>query len=189
MPVTEHFTWTSIISVYAPGAKTRQKCPWWVGFEPHQVRKQAKGAPGGQVLSPTRCEIGGKVRLVVVVKEYELSQSPHSKHFTKLLPSLTKAPGAKIRQKCAWWAGFEPHQVQKPGKSAPGGQVLGPTRYENRPKVRLVVVLKKRGFCQSPHPKHLTNSLPSLPKAPGTKTPQKRAWWAGFRPHQVRNRG
>jgi len=28
--------------------------------------------------------------------------------------------------------------------------------------------------------------LPSLPEAPDTKTHQKRAWWAGFRPHQVR---
>ena len=30
-------------------------------------------------------------------------------------------PGAKSGVKCAWWAGFEPHQVRKPGKSAPGG--------------------------------------------------------------------
>ena len=30
----------------------------------HQVRKPGKSAPGGQVLGPTRCEIGGKVRLV-----------------------------------------------------------------------------------------------------------------------------
>jgi len=69
----------------------------------HQVQKPGKSAPGGQVLGPTRCEIGGKVRLVVVVKECEFSQSPHSKHFKKSLPSLTKAPGAKTRQKCAWW--------------------------------------------------------------------------------------
>gem|GEM_PF-6059846 len=81
---------------------------------------------------------------------------------------------------------IKPDQVRKHPKSAPGGHVLGPTRYENRGKVHLVVVLKKRGFCQAPHPKQLTNSLPSLPKAPGTKTPPKRAWWACFRPHQVR---
>jgi len=30
-------------------------------------------------------------------------------------------PSAKSGVKCAWWVGFEPHQVQKPGKSAPGG--------------------------------------------------------------------
>ena len=30
------------------------------------------------------------------------------------------------------------HQVRKQGQSAPGEHVLGPTRYENRPKVRLV---------------------------------------------------
>jgi len=68
-------------------------------------------------------------------------------------------PGTKIVVKCAWWAGFEPHQVQKPGKSAPGGdyqrmRILSytsfkalykivaesteSTRCENRPKVRLV---------------------------------------------------
>jgi len=81
------------------------------------------------------------------------------------------------------------YQVRKHPKSAPGGQVLGPTRYEIGGKVRLVVVLKKRKFYQIPHPKHLTKSLPSLPKAPGTKTPQKCAWWARLRPHQVRNRG
>ena len=142
-----------------------------------------------EVLSPTRYENRGKVHLVNILGERNFCQAPHPKHLTKSLPSLPKPPGTKTPQKRAWWAGFGPYQVQKPGKSAPGGQVLGPTRYENRPKVRLVVVLKKRGFCQSPHPKHLTNSLPSLPKAPGTKTPQKRAWWAGFRPHQVRNRG
>jgi len=67
------------------------------------VQKPGKSAPGGQVLDPTRCDIGGKVRLVVVVKEYEFSQSPHSKHLKKSLPSLTKAPGAKTRQKCVWW--------------------------------------------------------------------------------------
>ena len=89
-------------------------------------------------MDPTRCEIGGKVRLVVVIKEYKLSQSSHSKHLTKSLPSLTLAPGAKTRIKCAWWAGFGPHQVRKPGKSAPGGQVLDPTRCEIGGKVHLV---------------------------------------------------
>ena len=32
------------------------------------------------------------------------------------------------------------HQVRKPGKSAPGGLVLGPTRYDIGGKVRLVCV-------------------------------------------------
>ena len=76
----------------------------------HQVRKPGKSAPGGQVLGPTRYDIGGKVRLVLLVKKCRFPQSPHSKLFTKSLPSLTKAPGAKTRQKCAWWAGFGPHQ-------------------------------------------------------------------------------
>ena len=86
----------------------------------HQVRKPGKSAPGGLVLSPTRYDIGGKVRLVLLVKKCEFSQSPHPKYLMKSLPSLTLAPGAKTRQKCAWWAGFGPHQVRKPGKSAPG---------------------------------------------------------------------
>jgi hypothetical protein len=51
-----------------------------------------------------------------------------------------RTPGTKTRQKCAWWAGFGLHQVRKPGKSAPGGLVLGPTRCKNRDKVRLVGV-------------------------------------------------
>jgi len=50
----------------------------------------------------TKYDIGGKVRLVVIVKECEFSQLPHQKHLTKSLPSLTLAPGAKTRQKCAW---------------------------------------------------------------------------------------
>jgi len=83
------------------------------------VRKPAKSAPGGQVLGPTRYEIGGKVRLVLLVKKCRFPQSPHSKLFTKFLPSLTKAPGTKTRQNCPWWVGFEPHQVRKLGKSAP----------------------------------------------------------------------
>ena len=66
--------------------------------------------------------------------------------------------------------GLEPHQVQKPGKSAPGGWVLSPTRCKNPAKVPLVVVIKECGFCQKPHSKHLTKSLPSQPKAPGAKT-------------------
>jgi len=74
-----------------------------------------------EVLSPTRCENPAKVPLVVVIKECGFCQTPHSKHFTKLLPSQPKAPGAKSGVKCAWWAGFRPHQVRKPGKSAPGG--------------------------------------------------------------------
>ena len=81
------------------------------------------------------------------------------------------------------------YQVRKHPKSAPGGQVLGPTRYEIGGKVRLVTFSQKNQFSQTTHNKHFTKSLPSLPKAPGTKTPQKCAWWAGFRPHQVRNRG
>ena len=36
--------------------------------------------------------------------------------------------------------GLEPHQVRKPGKSAPGGQVLCPTRCKNPAKVPLVGV-------------------------------------------------
>ncbi|MFA5662162.1 MAG: hypothetical protein WC923_07685 [Bacteroidales bacterium] len=95
----------------------------------------------------------------------------------KSLPSLTKAPGAKTRQKCPWWAGFMPHQVQKPGKSAPGGsyqrmRILSKasfkasykifaesaesTRCENPAKVRLV------GWFWAP---------------PGAKTGVKCAWW------------
>ena len=81
------------------------------------------------------------------------------------------------------------HQERKPAKSAPGGSVLSPTRCENGGKVRLVVIIKECGFCQTPHSKHLTKSLPSQPKAPGAKTGVKCAWWAGFEPHQVRNRG
>jgi hypothetical protein len=38
-------------------------------------------------------------------------------------------------------------QVRKQGKSAPGGVVLGPTRYEKGPKVRLVIIFKERMFC------------------------------------------
>ncbi len=68
----------------------------------YQVRKHPKSAPGGQVSGPTRCDIGGKVRLVTFSQKYQFSQTPHPKHFTKSLPSLTKAPGAKTRQKCAW---------------------------------------------------------------------------------------
>ncbi len=79
-----------------------------------------------------------------------------------------------------------PGNLKTPPKNAPGGHVLGPTRHENRDKVRLVIIFKEWIFCQSPHPKHFTNSLPSLPKAPGTKTPQKRAWWGSFRADQVR---
>ena len=117
------------------------------------MRKPAKSAPGGLVLGPTRCEIGGKVRLVVIVKECEFSQLPHQKHLTKSLPSLTLAPGAKTRQKCAWWAGFGPHQVRKLGKSAPGGYVAsnllwvfpfrGPVRTEGRCE------LKRKGCCSN----------------------------------------
>ena len=81
----------------------------------HQVRKPGKTAPGGWVLSPTRCENSAKVRLMLLVKKCRFPQSPHSKLFTKSLPSLTKAPGAKTRQKCAWWAGFGPHQVRNRG--------------------------------------------------------------------------
>jgi len=46
---------------------------------------------------------------------------------------LPKAPGTS----------YENTPTPQHPKSAPGGQVSGPTRYENRGKVRLVVVLKK----------------------------------------------
>ena len=98
---------------------------------------------------------------------------------------LRKHPNTPTPQKCACWAGFSPDQVRKHPKSAPGGQVSGPTRYENRGKVRLVVVLKKWQFIQTPHSKHFTKSLPGLPKAPGTKTPPKLTWWADFKPVQT----
>jgi len=104
-------------------------------------------------LGPTRGDIGGKVRLVLLVKKCRFLQISHSKHFTKSLPSLTLAPGAKTRQKCAWWAGFGPHQVQKLGKSAPGGYVAsnllwvfpfrGPVRTEGRCE------LKRKGCCSN----------------------------------------
>ena len=99
---------------------------------------------------------------------------------------LRKHPNTPTPQKCACWAGFSPDQVRKHPKSAPGGQVLGPTRYENRGKVRLVNILKKHTFPQTPHSEPLTKFPLGQPQAPGTKTPQKCAWWAGFRPHQVR---
>ena len=86
-----------------PGAKSGVKCAWWAGFEPHQVRKPGKSAPGGNyqrmwILSntsfkasykifaesteSTRCEIGGKVPLV---------------------GRFWAPPGAKSGVKCAWW--------------------------------------------------------------------------------------
>ncbi len=91
-------------------------------YRKHQVpgTKTPQSAPGGQVLGPTRYEIGGKVRLVTFSQKNQFSQTTHNKHFTKSLPSLPKAPGTKT-----------------PQKSAPGGQVLGPTRYEIGGKVRL----------------------------------------------------
>jgi len=52
--------------------------------------------------------------------------------------------------------------------------------------VRLVTFSQKHQFSQIPHNKHFKKSAIDQPEAPGTKTPQKRAWWAGFRPHQVR---
>ena len=140
-------------------------------------------------MSPTRYENRGKVRLVTVVNKHRFCQTPHSEHVTKSLPNQLKAPGTKTRQKCAWWACFEPHQVRKPGKSALGGHVLSPTRYENRGKVRLVTIVNKPRFCQTPHSEHFTKSLPRQLKAPGTKTRQKCAWWACFEPHQVRKQG
>jgi len=92
----------NIHQLRTPGAKTRQKCAWWAGFMPHQVQKPGKSAPGGsyqrmRILSKasfkasykifaesaesTRCEIGGKVRLV---------------------GRFYAPPGAKTRQKCPW---------------------------------------------------------------------------------------
>jgi len=43
----------------APGTKTPQKRAWWAGFWPHQARKQAKSAPGGQVFGQSRRKITG----------------------------------------------------------------------------------------------------------------------------------
>jgi len=136
----------------------------------HQVRKPGKSAPGGQVLGPTRYEIGGKVRLAL---------SKNADFHNRLIQS-------SLQNFCRVW---RKHQVRKPGKTAPGGWVLSPTRCENSAKVRLMLLVKKCRFPQSPHSKLFTKSLPSLTKAPGAKTRQKCAWWAGFGPHQVRNRG
>ena len=52
--------------------------------------------------------------------------------------------------------------------------------------MRLVTFSQKHQFSQTTHSKHFTKQPLGQPEAPDTKTPQKRAWWAGFRPHQVR---
>ena len=104
----------------------------------YQVRKHPKSAPGGQVLGPTRYQNRGKVRLVNILKKHTFPQTPHSEPLTKFPLGQPQAPGTKTPQKCAWWAGFRPHQVRKHPKNAPGGHVLDPTRYENTPKPRLV---------------------------------------------------
>jgi len=44
-----------------------------------------------------------------------------------------------------------PDQVRKHPKNAPGGAILGLTRYENRGKVRLVIIFKEELFCQVSH--------------------------------------
>jgi len=61
------------------------------------------------------------------------------------------------------------HQAQKTGKSVPGGHVFRLTRYENRPKVRLVMNVKNCKFHQTPHSQHFIKLPFGQPKAPGAK--------------------
>ena len=66
--------------------------------------------------------------LVTFSQKHQFSQIPHNKHFKKSAIDQPEVPGTKTPQKRAWWAGFEPHQVRKTPKSAPGGQVYGQSR-------------------------------------------------------------
>jgi len=59
----------------------------------------------------------------MIVKNCELHQTPHSQHFKKFSFGQLKAPGAKNRQNCTWWAHPSPDQGQKPRKTAPGHNV------------------------------------------------------------------
>ena len=140
-------------------------CRWcWCRepFRTDQVRKHPKNAPGGQVLSPTRYEIGGKVRLVVVLKEWGFCQAPHPKHFTNSLPSLPEAPGTKTPPKRAWWACFRPHQVRKIPKSAPGGQVYGQSRR------KITCLSPKTPLFEDELTKNLSSSTTTAPNVDGS---------------------
>ena len=72
------------------------------------------------------------------------------------------------------------HQGQKHWETAPGEQVLSPTRGKNPGKLPLVVFFKERIFCQKPHSEHLTKSPLGHPDAPGAKTLGNCPWWVCF---------
>ena len=80
--------------------------------------------------------------------------------------------------------GSQIHQGQKPGKTAPGGGVLGLTRGKNPTKLPLVIIFKEQMFCQKLHIEHLMKSSIAQSDAPGAKTQQNCPWWACFKPDQ-----
>ena len=52
--------------------------------------------------------------------------------------------------------------------------------------MRLVIIFKEELFCQVPHIERLMKLSSGRLNTPGTKTPQKRAWWGCFRGDQAR---
>ena len=78
---------------------------------PDQVRKHPKNAPGGQVLDPTRYEIGGKVRLVGRFQAHTDEKTqipPQKKPYTWMNDRKSKVPPQKRPQT---WTDCQKSQV------------------------------------------------------------------------------
>jgi len=102
------------------------------------------------------------VRLVTFSQKHQFSQIPHNKHFKKSAIDQPEVPGTKTPQKRAWWAGFEPHQVRKTPKSAPGGQVYGQSRR------KITCLSSKTPLFEDGWPKNLSSSTTTAPNVDGS---------------------
>jgi len=86
-------------------------------------RNEQKCLPGrqqkGNLGVPPYFSLLSAPEAYLVPKAYLMIQFP------MITLNQPQAPGTKTPQKCAWWAGFRPHQVRKHPKNAPGGHVSG----------------------------------------------------------------